>query len=206
MSGNLETVIHTHLFLHTNITLWSGYKCVGLKLECVTRGVIWQTTVITQTGRCEYILDQLSGSVQCTQTLLGLFITWMCGENTVSASLHTVPCLISSNGIRAGMMSHLWRVGADVIARLSNRSWASWGSWDRPGWGSWRTRCRRWGFSLLCPLSPQSWVTWPGRGTVCCNPGGPHTPQSHHPEKNTHTRSTSGICSLLSPYLHCRRV
>lgn len=51
-----------------------------------------------------------------------------------------------------------------------SRSWASWGSRDMLGSGSSQSHCHRWGSSLLCPLSTQSWVTWPRRGTECCNP------------------------------------
>lgn len=96
--------------------------------------------------------------------------------------LHTVPRFTSSKDIRARVMKHPEGVGADPPWRLddapavfSSRPWASGGSWDTPGWGSWRTRGRRWGSSPLCPLSPQSWVTGPGRGTGCCNPGGAQT-------------------------------
>ncbi len=61
----------------------------------------------------------------------------------------------------------------------SNRSWVSWLNSSTWEWESWLSRRHQWP-SHLCPLTPQSWVTSPGRDRECCNPAS-HT--------HTHTRA-----------------
>ncbi len=129
--------------------------------------------------------------------IYNLNVSWNYSLSLWCFKLHTVPCLTSSKDIRGRrMVNGAPGAGGSWSCRccVSSRSWASWVNRDTLGWGSWQTRCRHLGSSLLCPPSPQSSVTWPDGGTECCNPGGAQT----HVSVTTYRKKQSlGFCEAL---------
>ncbi len=74
----------------------------------------------------------------------------------------------------------------------SNRSWVSWLNSSTWEWESWLSRRHQWP-SHLCPLTPQSWVTSPGRDRECCNPAS-HT--HTHTSRALLTPAGDGWCNI----------
>ncbi len=70
----------------------------------------------------------------------------------------------------------------------SNRSWVSWLNSSTWEWEMWVSRRHPWP-SHLCPLTPQSWVTSPGRDRECCNPA-----SNTHTHTHTHEQSVTDSC------------